>query len=169
MTYLMRLGFIPSRRQVDFDGGYVNNWTTQAFSKYVNKRVTIQRDHGGPWQGEIKDFGFKSFSVDANNFDIIHIDPWKLDRDFVFNVQYTIDYINYIDNINPNMLYEIGTEEAIYAFSPKQLVIFLHRLQEMLPTDTFNRIKYAVIQSGVGLDVVNKKNIGNTSFEKLKK
>ena len=161
-------GFIPSRRQVEFDGGYVNNWTTQAFSKYVNKQVTIQRDHGGPWQGKIKDFGFKSFSIDAENFDIIHIDPWKLDRHFTFNVQYTIDYINYIDNINPNMLYEIGTEEAICAFSPKQLVVFLHRLQEMLPINTFSRIKYAVIQSGVGLDVVNKKNIGKTSFEKLK-
>ena len=38
-------GFIPSRRQVDCNGGYVNDWTTGEFSKYVNGRVPIQRDH----------------------------------------------------------------------------------------------------------------------------
>ena len=40
-------GFIPSRRQVDYNGGYVNNWTTGEFAKYVNGRALIQRDHGG--------------------------------------------------------------------------------------------------------------------------
>ena len=30
------IGFIPSRRQIDFIGGYVNNWTTKEFSNYVN-------------------------------------------------------------------------------------------------------------------------------------
>ena len=28
-------GFIPSRRQVEYNGGYVNNWTNETFSKYV--------------------------------------------------------------------------------------------------------------------------------------
>ena len=27
-------GFIPSRRQVDYNDGYVNNWTTEKFFKY---------------------------------------------------------------------------------------------------------------------------------------
>ena len=26
--------FIPSRRQVEWNGGYVNNWTTETFTKY---------------------------------------------------------------------------------------------------------------------------------------
>ena len=60
-----KIGFIPSRRQVEYNGGYVNNWTTEEFSKYVNNRVIIQRDHGGPNQGIVKDDGFKSFEVDA--------------------------------------------------------------------------------------------------------
>ena len=30
-----QFGFIPSRRQIAFDGGYVNNWSTEVFSKYV--------------------------------------------------------------------------------------------------------------------------------------
>ena len=41
-----QIGFIPSRRQVDYSGGYVNNWTTKQFSEYVNGRVVIERDHG---------------------------------------------------------------------------------------------------------------------------
>ena len=44
--------FIPSRRQIDSTGGYVNNWTTKAFSEYIKaanlKNVLIERDHGGP-------------------------------------------------------------------------------------------------------------------------
>jgi len=44
------VGLIPSRRQVDHTGGYVNNWTTETFSSYVritNKSTLICRDHGG--------------------------------------------------------------------------------------------------------------------------
>ena len=26
---------IPSRRQIEYNGGYVNNWTTKEFSEYV--------------------------------------------------------------------------------------------------------------------------------------
>ena len=53
---------IASRRQIDsehFGGGYVNNWTTEEFSKYVfNKdksgQIILARDHGGPWQNDIE-------------------------------------------------------------------------------------------------------------------
>ena len=58
------VGFIPSRRQVDYDGGYVNNWTTKQFSEYVNNRVVIQRDHGGESQGNKQDDGLTSFLFD---------------------------------------------------------------------------------------------------------
>lgn len=46
--------FIPSRRQVEWNGGYVNNWTTETFTNYVKSKseyIAIQRDHGGPGQG----------------------------------------------------------------------------------------------------------------------
>ena len=36
------IGLIPSRRQVDYDGGYVNNWTTKEFSKY-SKNIILKR------------------------------------------------------------------------------------------------------------------------------
>ena len=70
------IGFIPSRRQIDFIGGYVNNWTTKEFSNYVNGRVVIERDHGGIGQGFDYDDGYESFAHDTKYFDIIHVDPW---------------------------------------------------------------------------------------------
>jgi len=87
------LMMIASRRQIEcneFGGGYVNNWSTEEFAKYVEKNDTkgniiLCRDHGGPFQGkDEKEIGFektmenakKSFLVDIkSNFKIIHIDP----------------------------------------------------------------------------------------------
>ena len=76
----LKIGFIPSRRQVEYNGGYVNNWATESFSEYVkskNNTIAIERDHGGPGQGYKDDDGIKSYEIDAKYFDIIHIDPWK--------------------------------------------------------------------------------------------
>jgi len=47
---------IASRRQIDseeFGGGYVNNWTTEQFARYVTEhdkkgKILLARDHGGP-------------------------------------------------------------------------------------------------------------------------
>ena len=77
--------FIPSRRQVEWNGGYVNNWTTKDFSHYVkskSKYAAIQRDHGGPGQGLHDDDGYESLTHDCKYFDSIHIDPWKKYPDF---------------------------------------------------------------------------------------
>lgn len=49
---------IASRSQVEcaeLGGGYVENWTTESFTRYVRQRdpsglIHICRDHGGPWQ-----------------------------------------------------------------------------------------------------------------------
>ena len=35
----IQLGLIPSRRQVEIDGGYVNNWTTKDFCEYVKNKT----------------------------------------------------------------------------------------------------------------------------------
>ena len=74
------IGFIPSRRQIDYNGGYVNNWNTISFTEYVETNapgIVIQRDHGGPEQGSAPDNGYRSLYTDAKYLRIIHIDPWK--------------------------------------------------------------------------------------------
>jgi hypothetical protein len=94
-SHKIPLMLIASRRQIEsaeLGGGYVNNWTTEEFSKYVekndkNQNIILCRDHGGPYQNEnenkknysfneVMDNAKKSFSVDIqSNFQIIHIDP----------------------------------------------------------------------------------------------
>jgi tagatose-1,6-bisphosphate aldolase non-catalytic subunit AgaZ/GatZ len=93
--YTVPFMLIASRRQIDseqFNGGYVNNWTTSEFANYVrnkdkNANIILCRDHGGPWQNSEEkkknmslDLAMKSAKesykkdIDAG-FEIIHIDP----------------------------------------------------------------------------------------------
>ena len=98
-----QIGFIPSRRQVDYRGGYVNNWTTGEFATYVDGRVPIQRDHGGAGQGYKDDDGYESFLHDSIYFDIIHVDPWKKYQEFDDGLEETLSSIGYIYNFNQDV------------------------------------------------------------------
>jgi hypothetical protein len=47
IDYPEPLGLIPSRRQVDYESGYVNAWTTETFCNYVRSKtdnVLLVRD-----------------------------------------------------------------------------------------------------------------------------
>ena len=156
------IGFIPSRRQVEFNGGYVNNWTTEQFSKYVNKNAIIKRDHAGPGQGYIEDEGFRSLIEDCKYLNIIHIDPWKKYPKYKEGLQWTISMINFCYIHNPNIEFEIGTEEAIRRFEPKELNQLVKDLKEKLQNKVFQQIKYLVIQSGTSL----KGNINTGEYDK---
>jgi hypothetical protein len=159
-----KIGFIPSRRQVEYNGGYVNNWTTEEFSKYVNGRVLIERDHGGAGQGYVEDNGVTSFETDAEHLDIIHIDPWKKYPDLNDGIDETLQNMNMIYNINPKVLFEVGTEEAIRKFTPDELNILLRSISEY---DFFDNVKYAVVQSGVGIDLGKRINTGKYDEARL--
>ena len=94
-NYDIPLMLIASRRQIEskeLGSGYVNNWSTEEFSKYViekdkKKNIILCRDHGGPYQNEneiklnlsfneIMQNTKKSFRTDIESgFKIIHIDP----------------------------------------------------------------------------------------------
>lgn len=59
---------IPSRRQIEHNGGYVNNWTTKEFCNYIkqnSKYIKIERDHSGPGQGLYDDDGLESLEEDC--------------------------------------------------------------------------------------------------------
>ena len=108
--------FIPSRRQVDYIGGYVNNWTTETFSKYVKTKtnnILLKRDHGGPNQGLYQDDGLISLYHDCNYFDAIHIDPWKNILNFKDGCEQTKKLINYCFEINDKIIYEVGKFSVI--------------------------------------------------------
>ena len=93
--YDIPIMLIASRRQVEAEnlgGGYVNNWSTEEFARYVKEKdkqnkIILCRDHGGPYQNENENkehFSFneimekakESFRIDIESgFKIIHIDP----------------------------------------------------------------------------------------------
>jgi tagatose-1,6-bisphosphate aldolase non-catalytic subunit AgaZ/GatZ len=91
------LVLIASRRQVEaraLGGGYAHNWSTESFAEYVRshdsgKYVLLERDHGGPWQGQLsreRDMSLADAMASATlsykrdiecGFDLLHIDPSK--------------------------------------------------------------------------------------------
>jgi len=161
--------FIPSRRQIEFDGGYVNNFTTFEFINYVKSKtnkILFERDHSGPGQGKNDDDGFKSLEIDCNYFDIIHIDPWKKYPNYNDALEWTIKMIEFCYNINPNIYYEIGTEEGIRPINSEELNNFVSDIKNKLKYEIFNKIKYLVIQCGTKL--LEQNNIGIYDSDKLK-
>jgi hypothetical protein len=145
------IGLIPSRRQIEYNGGYVNNWTTEQFSKYTKMKLILKRDHSGPGQGYKDDDGYKSLEEDCKFFDKIHIDPWKKYPKYKDGLRWTIDMINFCYELNSNIRYEIGTEEAIRIFEPEELNLLVEDLKSNLDNKVFNQIEYLVIQSGTSL------------------
>jgi len=148
------IGLIPSRRQVEFDGGYVNNWTTEEFSKYIRStpsNTVLKRDHSGPGQGQSDDDGYQSLSEDCKYLDLIHIDPWKKYPAFNLGLKETIKMIKHCYDLNPSIEYEVGTEEAIRRFEPYELDELVSQLKSKLDSEVFAKIKYLVIQSGTSL------------------
>jgi hypothetical protein len=163
------IGLIPSRRQVEWNGGYVNNWTTQEFTEYVKSKtdkILLVRDHSGPKQGQIDDDGYFSLSEDCKYLNIIHIDPWKRYPAFNLGMMETIKMIEHCYKLNPNLEYEVGTEEAIRRFEPYELNDLIHQLKSRLQPKIFNQIKYLVIQSGTSLKGTNQ--TGNYDSARLK-
>lgn len=163
------IGLIPSRRQVEWDGGYVNNWTTQEFIEYVKSKtdkILLVRDHSGPKQGQTDDDGYESLKEDCKYLDIIHIDPWKKYPVFFDGLEETIKMIEYCYDLNPNIQYEVGTEEAIRRFEPYELSDLIHQLRFRLSPEIFKQIKYLVIQSGTSLKGTNQ--TGNYDSTRLK-
>jgi hypothetical protein len=160
-----KIALIPSRRQIEWNGGYVNNWTTEEFSKYANI-LPLQRDHSGPGQGQIEDDGYESLKYDCQHLDLIHIDPWKKFPTFTDGLEWTINMITYCYNINPNIQFEVGTEEAIRHFEAYELADLMFHLQNRLPPEIYKQIKYLVIQSGTSLKGTNQ--TGTYDSERLK-
>ena len=148
------IGLIPSRRQIEWDGGYVNHWTTNGFAQYVKSKtnhIPLQRDHSGPGQGKHDDDGLISIVHDCESLDLIHIDPWKKYPKYEDGLAWTINLMTVCNIANPNLKYEIGTEEAIRRFEVDELHKFICDLKETLEPSLFEKIKYLVIQSGTSL------------------
>ena len=163
-------GFAVTRRQIDYDGGYVNGWNTKSFYEYVkskNSKIIIERDHGGPLQGQIKDDGLTSYKEDLNYFDIIHLDPWKSTKSISEGLTLTTSTLLELWQINPNVKYEVLTEAAIMQFDYKDYNAILSNIR-FFSGNAFNSIEYIVVQSGVHIDLVGRKNTNKFLAESVR-
>lgn len=160
-TNSVSIGLIPSRRQVDYESGYVNSWITETFCNYVREKtnkVLLVRDHGGPDQGYHTDNGVESFLIDCCFFDVVHIDPFKRFPAIKDAAKETVKFIKMGIQVNPQVYFEIGTEEAIKPLPPEKLKSFLDMVYTGLTDNEIKQVKYGVIQSGTALR--ENKNIG---------
>jgi hypothetical protein len=160
--------FIPSRRQIEYNGGYVNNWTTEKFFKYVRYKSSVNiliRDHGGPGQGLSMDDGVKSILCDAHFMDGIHIDPWKQYKNLDEAASITADLMTLCYDVNDKLFFEIGTEQAIRSLSVDEMESFILKVKDKVKPVLFDRILYFVIQSGTGLK--ENHNVGTYDKQKL--
>ena len=182
--YDLPIALIPSRRQIEckeLGGGYVENWSTEEFAKYVRLNdkgcnVLLSRDHCGPWQLEQlnKDGSHKTLkdemdlvkiSIEADvrsGFDLIHLDPslgfkHGLNKDEVREIVYEL--ISFCESKKTSeILYEIGTEEQVYSSAEdveSELNTILRDLEiKKLPTPIF------YVQQ-TGTKVIERRNVGN--------
>ena len=157
----LRLGLIPSRRQIEYSGGYVNSWKTDEFIQYVRgltDNVVLQRDHAGRGQGDLGRSDHFSLANDAYyGFDLIHIDPWKKYIDLDEMVKETASNIRFCNKLNKDCSYEVGTEEAIHKYTHEELDYFLFNLKSNLGP-LWKKVVYAVIQAGT--KIVGTENVG---------
>ena len=187
--YRFPVALIPSRRQVDaeeFGGGYVENWDTEAFAKYVRSidrggYALLSRDHSGPWQGltspepsiadptlpnamlEVK----RSLSDDIRNgFDLLHIDPsLALLRGFTEDDvdEMAVELIAHcVGEMTPDRgcAFEVGTDEQDLA--PDPIPLSRGRLRKLLAKLDHYRLPrpiFYVVQTGT--KVMEARNIGS--------
>jgi hypothetical protein len=185
----INLMLIASRRQIEcseFGGGYVNNWDTNSFAKYVkdndpDNRIILARDHGGPWQHPLEwekcitiEEAMKSAKLSylrdiEAGFQVIHIDPvlnngmeepsleWILDKIYEL-YEYCFDVAK---KLNKEIMIEIGTEEQ--GVSPVADPILVEELLDNIfkfcEEKELPKPTFLVVQTGT--KVMGMKNIGD--------
>jgi hypothetical protein len=116
------LALIATKNQIDYCGGYVENWTTEQFMDLVGKLrelygkadITVCRDHCGPgFNGNHDPEDVRRTIADdiRCGVDLIHIDFCKVRAPREQQIKAALYHIKYAQDLNPDMRFEIGTDE----------------------------------------------------------
>jgi len=178
---------IASRRQIDseeFGGGYVNNWKTEDFARYVTDKdkkgkILLARDHGGPWQStkekdaqlslrRAMDSAKSSYRADiAAGFQVLHIDP-SVDIHGQPNVDEVLDRVFELyefcwiqaQQSKNEIIFEVGTEEQSGGTnSQEELDYTLNSIKEFCTQNKLPQPTFVVIQCGTR--VMEMRNVGS--------
>lgn len=178
---------IASRRQIDsaeFGGGYVNNWTTEDFARYVTDKdkkgkILLARDHGGPWQSikekeeklglrRAMDSAKSSYRADiAAGFQVLHIDP-SVDIHGSPDVDEVLDRVfdlyefcwSQAQQARQEIIFEVGTEEQSGSTnSQDELDYTLNAIKKFCTQNKIPQPAFVVIQCGTR--VMEMRNVGS--------
>lgn len=167
------LMLIASKNQIDYNGGYVNNWTTKDFVDYIqemrrlyeNSSVKICRDHCGPgFNGrfDLED-SYKTIQADIKHgFDLIHVDLCHLKADKETKLHETEKAIKYCLNLSPHILIEIGTDENTGANYSLPNISEIE--EEINFFSRFCRPEFYVLQTGSLVKEINQVGKFNKDF-----
>ena len=185
--YEAPLLLIASRRQIDseeFGGGYVNNWTTQEFAKYVidkdqKGKILLARDHGGPWQNtkEVNDNLSLRRAMDSAKlsylrdleagFQVLHIDP-SIDIHSSPNVDEILERVfdlydycwTHAQRLGCEVIFEVGTEEQSGTTNTQEELDYtLNELLKFCKKNNIPQPSFVVIQTGTR--VMETRNVGS--------
>ncbi len=185
--YEVPLLMIASRRQIDseeFGGGYVNNWVTKDFARYVTEKdkkgkILLARDHGGPWQNnkEINcnlDFEFAMKSAKASyledikaGFQVLHIDP-SIDIHRTPAIDEILGRIfdlyefcwSQAQQLQQEIIFEIGTEEQSGSTNTQEELDYtLNQVKKFCIQNNLPQPTFIVIQCGTR--VMEMRNVGS--------
>lgn len=183
----MPILMIASRRQIDseeFGGGYVNNWTTEDFARYVTDKdkkgkILLSRDHGGPWQSNKEkdaqlglrramDSAKSSYRADiAAGFQVLHIDP-SIDIHGQPSVDEVLDRVFDLyefcwvqaQQFKQEIIFEVGTEEQSGSTnSQEELDYTLNAIKKFCTQNKIPQPTFVVIQCGTR--VMEMRNVGS--------
>ncbi len=172
-----QLMIIPSKNQIDYNGGYVNNWTTKEFTdfvkemkqKYPQSDILLCRDHCGPGFNGIYNLEdtYNTIKEDIKcGFDLIHIDFCHFKGSSQEKLQETRKAIEYCLNLNPKIMLEVGTDENLGSnFSIPSLMEIQKEIDYI---KTFCNPEFYVVQTGSLVKEINQAgNFNRVFIEKI--
>ena len=177
---------IASRRQVDseeFEGGYVENYTTKSFSRYVHSQeaplIYLARDHGGPYQNSVEveskasldeamASAKRSFESDISaGFRFIHIDPSIPIGNEELTLEKVLDRLfelyehchEFAGREGKTIEFELGTEEqGGYGQDHNRFEYFLEKTLQFCERNAVRKPRFVVAQTGT--KVLETQNVG---------
>lgn len=174
----VQLILISSKSQIDYNGGYVNNWTTAQYVEHMKKLVfdfgyadadvLICRDHCGPGfcrsTGDFKDeYGFNTVDADIEaGFDLIHVDMCHMNSTHQEKLEMSRNLIEYIQKKDKNMRFEIGTDENV-----GEAEVDLSRIEKDIDYfKSFCNPEFYVVQTGSLIKEINQ--VGTYNADSVK-
>ena len=161
------------KNQIDYNGGYVNNWTTKEYMDYIFKMkdkypksdVLICRDHCGPGFNGIYNLEdtYKTIKEDiVCGFDLIHIDFCKHKGSKKEKLEESKKAVDYCLRLNPEIKLEIGTDENLgKEFNQDELTRIR---EEIMFFKEFCNPEFYVVQTGSLVKEINQKGTFNKEF-----